>query len=126
MGTMTLLMKSSSYQHSECGADKIAFLDITDECGISRDMTELRYFTGLCDRKENGQYCYELFSNAAEFALHTQLPCYVTAELNGTCICRSELTSMAKEFGCCANYFELLFQNNRRSQLHSRRSLREV
>ena len=74
-------------------------------------MTELRYFTGLCDRKENGQYCYELFSNAAEFALHTQLPCYVTAELNGTCICRSELTSMAKEFGCSANYFELVYQN---------------
>ena len=86
-----------------------ALLDILDECGDDEDVL---YLTGYCAKKEDGQYCYELFDNATDFMLNTQLFCYSHVyELNSTCNCHSELTSMAKELGCCANFYETQFQN---------------
>ena len=89
----------------ECGD---VILDAYNDCGVFDVFPgEEKYFIGGCGKNQNGDFCYEIFSDAIDL-FDTELSCDTSM---GTCSCQSELSAGITNQGCCIDAYHSLFES---------------
>ena len=85
----------------ECGnAVLAAFID----CEAFEDES-IALFVGLCGTNQNGEQCFQRFTSALDFVSDTELSCFVNSTNSGECDCKSELSQVVEEQGCCLDAY---------------------
>ena len=85
----------------ECGN---AILAAYTECDVFEDQV-IDVFVGLCGTNQNGEQCSQHFVSTLNFALDTELSCFVNSTASGECDCKFELSQAVKERGCCLDVY---------------------
>ena len=89
----------------ECGD---VILDAYNDCGVFDVLPgEEKYFIAVCCKNQNGDFCYEIYSDAIDLFV-TEISCDTSM---GTCSCQSELSAGITNQGCCIDAYHSLFES---------------
>ena len=93
----------NSFCIPECGN---IILDAYNDCGVFDTLLpgSEDFFIGLCGTNQNGDLCYQIYSDTVEL-ITSESFCYATYATSSECTCQSILLEGVSQQGCCINAF---------------------